>query len=201
MSDSALTVSRIKDAESHLRKFDPVMASLIRKHGPCYLSARRGTAFHTLATSIIGQQLSSKAAASLVRRVSTVASRPFRPKDFSALTPETLRAVGLSLRKASCLIMLADRMTSGDLALARLRHLDNEQVIEELTTIVGIGRWTAEMFLIFGVGRPNILSLADAGLQRSARSLYGEDASLEQLGLLWSPWNSVASWYLWRHLD
>jgi len=171
MRESPLTVSSIKDAEGHLGKCDPIMARLIKKHGPCHLSARRGTAFHTLATSVIGQQLSAKAAVSLVSRVSTVAPRPFRPRDFASLNAEALRAVGLSSRKANCLIRLADRMTSGELALARLRHLSNEQVIEELTTIVGIGRWTAEMFLIFGVGRPNILSLADAGLQSVAARL------------------------------
>lgn len=92
-------------------------------------------------------------------------------------------------------------MNSGELTLAKLRHLDDEKIIDSLTAISGIGRWTAEMFLIFGVGRPNVLSLSDAGLKRSAHLLYGEDADLEQLGHFWTPWKSVASWYLWRNLD
>lgn len=201
MPHPTLTESDIKKAESHLRSSDSVMASLIRKHGPCYLSSRKRTAFHTLAWSIIGQQLSSKAATSLVKRVSTVAPLPFRPKHFSSLTPEMLRGVGLSLRKATCLVSLSHHMNSGELTLAKLRHLDDEKIIDSLTAISGIGRWTAEMFLIFGVGRPNVLSLSDAGLKRSAHLLYGEDADLEQLGHFWTPWKSVASWYLWRNLD
>lgn len=197
----SLTVASVKEAENHLRKSDGVMASLIRRHGPCHLAYRRGTAFHTLTRSIIGQQLSAKAAASLVKRVSTVVPPPFRPRAFSLLSPEMLRSVGLSFRKSSCLIELAHRMSTGEFALSKLRHLDDEEVIESLTAVSGIGRWTAEMFLIFGVGRPNVLSLGDAGLQRSARLLYSQDANLDELGLAWHPWASVASWYLWRHLD
>lgn len=177
------------------------MASLIKKYGPCHLSSRKGTAFHTLAWSVIGQQLSSKAAASLVKRVSTVVPLPFRPKHFAVLAPEQLRSVGLSSRKAVCLISLAQRMMSGELALAKLRHLDDEAIIQSITTISGIGRWTAEMFLIFGVGRADILSVGDAGLQRSARILYGEDTDLVRVSEPWAPWRSVASWYLWRNLD
>lgn len=196
-----LTESSVRKAETQLRKADKVLAALIKKNGPCSLYSRRGPAFHTLAWSIIGQQLSTKAASSLVQRVSTVVPRPFRPRYFASLRPEQLREVGLSMRKATCLITVAHRMGSGEITFAKLRHKSDEDIVLDLTQISGIGRWTAEMFLIFGMGRPDVLSLSDAGLQRAARSLYGNNADLNLIGQAWTPWRSVASWYLWRHLD
>jgi DNA-3-methyladenine glycosylase II len=198
---STLTLETAKDAERQLQKADKTMRRLIATHGPCPLSKRRGPAFHTLAWSIIGQQLSSKAAAAIVQRVRDIAPTPFKPEDFILTTPERLRAVGLSTRKAECIIGLAERVVAGSLSFGSLRRKDDEDVIAILTEISGIGRWTAEMFLIFGLGRPDVLSLGDAGLQRAAVMLYGDRANLEEQGETWAPWRTIASWYLWRHLD
>jgi DNA-3-methyladenine glycosylase II len=177
------------------------MDALIIRHGPCSLSTRREPAFRSLAWSIIGQQLSAKAAATITNRVAALVPDPFEPQNLLRVSPDQLRQAGMSGRKANSLIALAKLATSGALSFDSLHEMDDEDVIAELTQVSGIGRWTAEMFLIFGLGRPNVLSASDAGLQRAARLLYGEIAMLENLGERWSPWCSVASWYLWRHLD
>ena len=125
----------------------------------------------------------------------------FDPEGFLGASPEALRQAGLSAAKIRSVRDLAARVTDGQLELAALVQLSDEDAIAELTAVSGIGRWTAEMFLIFGLSRPNVLALNDAGLRRAARLLYGNDATLEALGKLWEPYCSVASWYLWRHLD
>ena len=196
-----LTLKAIADAERHLRRVDAAMDALIIRHGPCSLSTRREPAFRSLAWSIIGQQLSARAAATITSRVVALVPHPFLPQDLLRLSSDQLRQAGMSGRKASSLIALAELAASGALAFDSLHEMDDEDVIVELTQISGIGRWTAEMFLIFGLGRPNVLSLSDAGLQRGVRTLYGEFMTLEHLGEKWSPWCSVASWHLWRHLD
>lgn len=177
------------------------MGMLVAKHGPCPLSKRRRPAFHTLAWSVIGQQLSSKAAAAIVRRVAEIVPSPFGPESFLSTTPERLRQAGLSQRKSQCLITLAERVASEHISFASLKHMGDEDVIAALTEVSGIGRWTAEMFLIFGLGRPDVLSLGDAGLKRATALLYGDGTDLAEQGEAWAPWRSVASWYLWRHLD
>ncbi len=197
----SLTSRAISDAERHLRRADAAMDALIIRHGPCSLSTRREPAFRSLAWSIIGQQLSAKAAATITNRVAALVPDPFEPQNLLRVSPDQLRQAGMSGRKANSLIALAKLAASGSLSFDSLHEMDDEDVIAELTQVSGIGRWTAEMFLIFGLGRPNVLSASDAGLQRAARLLYGEIAMLENLGERWSPWCSVASWYLWRHLD
>jgi DNA-3-methyladenine glycosylase II len=196
-----LTSKAIAEAEHHLRRVDAAMDALIARHGPCALSTRREPAFRSLAWSIIGQQLSAKAAATITNRVAALVLHPFVPQNLLRVSPDQLRQAGMSGRKANSLIALAELAVSGVLSFDSLHEMDDEDVIAELTQVSGIGRWTAEMFLIFGLGRPNVLSAGDAGLQRAARLLYGEIATLENLGERWSPWCSVASWYLWRHLD
>lgn len=197
----SLTSRAIADAERHLRRADAAMDALIIRHGPCSLSTRREPAFRSLAWSIIGQQLSAKAAATITNRVAALVPDPFEPQNLLRVSPDQLRQAGMSGRKANSLIALAELAASGALSFDSLHEMDDEDVIAELTQVSGIGRWTAEMFLIFGLGRPNVLSVGDAGLQRAVRMLYGEFATLENLGEKWSPWRSVASWYLWRHLD
>lgn len=194
----------VNDAERHLRKSDPVMAKLIRALGPCPLAKRKFCPFHTLVVSIVGQQLSAKASATIVRRVSEFAPMPFHHDDFLQVSKTALRKAGLSRAKASYLLELSQRVSKGLLRFKDFKSKGDEDVIEILTVLPGIGRWTAEMFLIFGLKRPDVLSLSDTGLQRAARLLYGANTDtdlLARVGVAWTPYRSVASWYLWRHLD
>lgn len=189
-----------QDAERHLRQSCRVMARLIVEHGPCPLADREFRPFQTLANSIISQQLSAKAADTIERRVHAIVPG-FTPAEFLAIQPEALRAAGLSSAKARYILELAQRVSDGRLNLEVMQEAPDADVIAALVDLPGIGQWTAEMFLIFGLRRPDVLSLGDAGLQRSARFLFGDDAKLERLGQSWQPFRSVASWYLWRHLD
>jgi DNA-3-methyladenine glycosylase II len=190
----------VLDAEQRLRQSCRVMAQLIAQHGPCPLADREFRPFQTLANSIISQQLSAKAAATIERRVLAVVPG-FTPAGFLAVSSEALRAAGLSSAKARYIIELAQRVSDGRLDLEAMQQAPDAEVITALVELPGIGQWTAEMFLIFGLRRPDVLSLGDAGLQRATRLLFGDDAKLERVGQLWRPFCSIASWYLWRHLD
>jgi len=196
-----LTPARLRLAEQHLSRTDRVMAKLVRTHGNCRLDAKKARPFHALTSAIISQQLSTKAAATIAGRVAQQAARPFTAEAMLALEPEVLRAAGLSTAKTRYIHELARRVVQGHLDLASIRKLDDEAVIAALTEVPGIGRWTAEMFLIFTLRRPDILSLGDAGLSRSVRLLYGETAQMQRVAERWRPYRSVACWYLWRHLD
>ncbi len=176
------------------------MAQLIAKHGPCSLADREFRPFQTLANSILSQQLSAKAADTIESRVNAIVPG-FTPAGFLAVSPEALRAAGLSSAKTRYIIELAQRVSDGRLNLESMPHVPDEDVIAALTELPGIGQWTAEMFLIFGLRRPDVLSIGDAGLQRAVRLLFRGEATLEHVAQLWRPYRSVASWYLWRHLD
>ena len=184
------------EAEAYLSQSCRVMAGLIRTHGPCPLADREFRPFQTLANSIISQQLSAKAADTIERRVQAIVPG-FTPAEFLAVQPEA----GLSSAKARYILELAQRVSDGRLNLEAMQEAPDADVIAALVDLPGIGQWTAEMFLIFGLRRPDVLSLEDAGLQRAARLLFGDDAKLERVGQSWQPFRSVASWYLWRHLD
>ena len=200
-----LTPALLKKAESYLGQSDRVMAKLIRTHGHCTLANRPFDLFHTLVVSIISQQLSAKASDTIERRIAECVSYPFNAKDMICVPPERLREAGLSSRKVSYVQGLAERVNSGSLTYEALAGKDNDEVMASLMEIPGIGRWTAEMFLIFGLKRPDVLSLGDAGLQRAAKMLYPKATSngnaLEKVSERWKPYRSVASWYLWRHID
>lgn len=200
MGQALISSRAMQDAERHLRQSCRIMARLIAQHGPCPLADREFRPFQTLANSIIGQQLSAKAADTIERRVLAIVPG-FTPAGFLAVPPEALRAAGLSAAKARYIGELAQRVSDGRLNLEGMQQTPDADVIAALVELPGIGQWTAEMFLIFGLRRPDILSLGDAGLQRSARLLFGDDAKLEHVGQSWRPFCSVASWYLWRHLD
>ena len=194
----------MQGALEHLRRSDRVMAGLVGKHPPCPLASREYRPFHTLATSIISQQLSSKAADTIERRVGEIVGTPFTPQEFLSVRPEKLRAAGLSQAKGRYIRELADRVVSGQLDLDALVQQDDEEAIARLVELPGIGQWTAEMFLIFSLKRPDVLSRGDAGLQRAAKLLYGVKGGgdvLERVSGAWSPYRSVASWYLWKHLE
>lgn len=196
-----LTGERKRLAERHLLKADRVMAKLVRTHGNCKIGSRAFQPFHALTTAIISQQLSAKAADTIAARVALRAPRPFEPGPILAVAPEALRAAGLSAAKARYIHGLARRVEDGSLDFPQLRKLHDEAAIAALTEVPGIGRWTAEMFLIFTLKRPDILSLGDAGLSRAVRLLYGDKADMQRVAECWRPYRSVASWYLWRHLD
>lgn len=202
-----LTAANLPAAEQALAAADKTMAKLIATHPPCRL-ARRQSPFHVLATSIINQQLSQKAADAIEARLAALAPSPFVAADIARLKPEVLRSAGLSGGKVRYLKNLAAADAAGVLAEKELRRMPDEAVIERLTAISGVGKWTAEMFLMFGLRRADIVSLGDAGLRRAARQLYDkryraadDETVLAKAAMRWSPWRTVACWHLWRSLD
>lgn len=195
-----LTDATARVAEIHLATGDKVMAKLISMHGRCQIPDNNFQPFRTLATSIISQQLSSRAADSIERRVRKIIGGALTPMRIFGASSEDLRSAGLSGAKVRYLSELARRIVSGELDFRALKKLSDAQAIEALIELPGVGRWTAEMFLIFALKRPDVLSLGDAGLRRAAKALYDND-EFEQLSACWYPYRSVASWYLWRHID
>jgi DNA-3-methyladenine glycosylase II len=196
------------DACKHLIKRDRVMKKLIPRFGDGQLESR-GDAFTTLARSIVGQQISVKAAQAVWDRFVVLTAGPshrLSPKAVLALDAPQIRAAGLSARKVEYLCDLAEHFQSGTVRPARWHDMDDEAIIEELVGIRGIGRWTAEMFLIFHLLRPNVLPLDDVGLLRGISLSYfsGEPVSraeAREVGDAWAPFRSVATWYIWRSLD
>jgi DNA-3-methyladenine glycosylase II len=191
-------------AKRALARRDPVLARIIRAH-PRIALEPRGEPFHTLARSIVGQQISVKAAASIWARVCALAPR-MHPEEIAGARVAKLRACGLSQRKAEYLGDLARHFVGGTLHPTIWEGMDDEAVIAELVQVRGIGRWTAEMFLMFNLLRPDVLPIADLGLQRAIRIHYfkGRKISLRTMRRVaegWTPWRSVATWYLWRSLD
>ena len=183
---------------------DAVLGGLIDRFQGLALGSR-GDAFSTLARSIVGQQISVKAAQSvwnrLTGRLGTVTS-----ESLARARKPTLRNCGLSGQKAGYLKDLAGKFRDGTLDASHWGALDNETLIVELTRVKGIGRWTAEMFLMFHLARPDVLPLGDLGLQRAMRLHYNRGRSLsiarmQKIGAAWAPWRTVATWYLWRSLD
>ncbi len=196
------------DACRHLAKRDRVMRKLIPQFGEGRLQSR-GDAFTTLARSIVGQQISVKAAQSVWERFSALLPDPshrLKPASVLALSTEDARGAGLSARKVEYLFDLAQHFELGSVHVRQWQQMDDESIIEELVAIRGIGRWTAEMFLIFHLMRPNVLPLDDLGLLKGISVNYfsGEPVSraeAREVGEAWAPFRSVATWYLWRSLD
>jgi DNA-3-methyladenine glycosylase II len=196
------------EACKHLGKRDRVMRKLIPKLGEGRLRSR-GDAFTTLARSIVGQQISVRAAQSVWDRFAALMSRPsthLAPTEVLALEAAAARASGLSARKVEYLVDLAAHFESGAVHVAQWQQMDDETIIEELVAIRGIGRWTAEMFLIFHLMRPNVMPLDDLGLLKGISVNYfsGEPVSraeAREVGEAWAPYRSVATWYIWRSLD
>ena len=197
------------DACRHLVKRDRVMKKLIPKFGDARLQSN-GDAFTTLARSIVGQQVSTKSAQGVWRKLVAAVDGPdvelLQPAAVLRLAAETLKGVGLSARKVEYLSDLARHFEDGTVHVGQWHGMDDEAIIEELVAIRGIGRWTAEMFLIFHLLRPNVLPLDDPNLIRGISENYfsGEPVSraeARELGDGWAPYRSVATWYLWRSLD
>jgi DNA-3-methyladenine glycosylase II len=187
------------------------MRALVEEHGPLTLAARRrgrpSDAYGTLVRSIVGQQLSTKAAASIYKRVLELFDGAVpTPAQLIAVDPDTLRGAGLSHAKVAYLRDLAGRVEDGDLDLDHLAELSDAQVVEQLTAVKGIGQWSADMFLIFQLGRPDVLAVGDLGIRRAAERAYGlpeipDAKTLTRIAEPWRPYRSLACLYLWTSLD
>ncbi|SAL43513.1 HhH-GPD superfamily base excision DNA repair protein [Caballeronia choica] len=187
-----------------LVKRDRILKKLIPKFGPVHL-INRDDPFTTLARSVVGQQISVRAAQTIWERVETACAK-LAPQQFIKLGHEKLQACGLSRRKSEYILDLAQHFVSGALHVDTWTSMEDEAVIGELTQIRGIGRWTAEMFLIFNLSRPNVLPLDDLGLIQAISVNYfsGEPVTrseAREVAANWEPWRTVATWYMWRSLD
>lgn len=194
-------------AQTHLSSVDPVMAKLIKKYGDCTLKPHTNY-YKELVDSIISQQLSVKASQTIFNRFLNLFGGTMpTPKQIIKTDTEALRAIGCSYAKAAYIKDLAQHIEDGRLDLGHIATLPNEEVIKQLVAVKGIGEWSAHMFMIFSLGRTNILPTGDLGIRNAMAALYNlvstKPADLLQISLQnhWDPYQSVASWYLWRSLD
>jgi DNA-3-methyladenine glycosylase II len=198
------------DALAHLRDVDPKLAAVIDAVGPCTLKpARMQSPYEALLESIVYQQLTGKAAATILGRVkASIGGGGFpSPEAVLAAPDDALRAAGLSRAKTAAIKDLAAKQRDGHVPpLARLRRMDDDAIVEHLTAIRGIGRWTVEMMLIFRLGRPDVLPVHDYGVRNGFRIIYGKRAlptpvQLARHAERWRPHRTIASWYLWRAVE
>ncbi len=186
-------------------KADPVLAAIITEVGPCLLTPREPT-FETLARSITFQQLSGKAAGTIFERLRKAVGRRFTATAFLRLSEEDLRACGLSRQKIAALTDLAEHVASRRISFKNLPDLEDKHIIELLSQVRGVGVWTAQMFLMFALERPNVLPTGDLGIRNAIRKAYGLETvpkpiDIEKLAEKWHPYCTYACWYLWRSLD
>ncbi len=205
-------MDRVEDTQAaaaleHLRSSDPVMADMIERWGPLHLS-RTDDYFFTLVDAIASQQLSGKAAATIVGRIRALfpGKERIEPSDILSVPDQTLRDAGLSWSKVSYIKDLAGHVDSGKLHLGRISEMEDEEIISELVAVTGIGRWTAEMFLIFSLARPDVLAVDDLGIRAGIKRLYDlpelpKPPQMREIGEPWRPYRSYASLYLWRSAD
>ncbi len=195
----------MRKALNHLRKCDPILRAIIERVGP-YRMQYSLAEFSSLAEAIVYQQLNGTAAATIWKRFIALAGQPLTPEGILKLTDEQLRGVGLSRQKSSYLKDLAAKTASGLLDFSKLPELSDDEVIKHLTQVKGIGVWTAHMFLIFSLRRPNILPTGDYGVQMAFKRHYKKrklpkPKDMEKIARAWEPYRSVACWYMWRSLD
>jgi DNA-3-methyladenine glycosylase II len=196
----------MKKATEHLRAQDPVLAGVIDRVGPFRMQYRPPD-FDTLVRSIVYQQLSGKAAATIYGRLQEAAGkRGVTPASILRLGPERLRPLGLSNGKVSFVLDLATKTRSRQVRFAALPAMTDDEVIEHLTAVKGIGVWTAQMFLMFGLRRRDVFPALDLGVRNAMQRAYGladppAPAEMQRMAAPWAPFRSVASWYLWRSLD
>jgi DNA-3-methyladenine glycosylase II len=218
----------MRKAILHLKKCDPIMRGVIARIGPCRIEYGEPV-FHSLAEAIVYQQLNGKAAETIFKRFTLLSGDPITPEGILKLTPAEMRSVGLSKQKSAYLIDMAERAQRGELDFSRLAEMSDEQVIEHLTQVKGVGVWTAHMFLMFMLRRPNILPVGDFGvrmamhrhyLERRARKGAATNGAakpkgkakkvkitlptpeqMEKIAKRWEPYRSIACWYLWQSLD
>ena len=207
MPPSAIAAIDYTRARRLLARRDPILRELMRTHGPCRLAARQHSdPFKALTRAIVGQQLSAKAAATIFSRFEALFDTFPTPLQVLAVPDDRLRGVGLSSQKLGYLRDLCRRIVEGELPLDVLDRMDDEAVIENLTQVKGIGRWTAEMFLIFRLQRPDVLPVGDLGIVRAVQRAYKlrkapSPDRLTRIGEAWRPYRSVACWYLWASLN
>ncbi len=195
----------MRKAVNHLKKCDPVLRAIIERVGPCRMQFGLAD-FGSIAEAIVYQQLNGKAAATIFKRFAAVAGEPLTPEGILKLTDQQMRDVGLSKQKSAYLKDLAAKTAAGVLDFERLADLPDEEVIEHLTQVKGIGIWTAHMFLIFSLRRPNVLPTGDYGVQVAVKKNYKKrklpkPKDMEKIARAWEPYRSVACWYMWRSLD
>ena len=193
------------DALAHLRAIDEKWAARIEKVGPCRMEIRQDR-FATLVRAIVGQQISTKAARSIDQRLRDLVGDIHEPESLLKAGLDALRSVGLSGVKAQYILNLAEAVLSGTVPIHEFHEWEDEAIVASLTSIKGIGPWTAEMFLIFCLGRPDVISPGDLGIRAGVKNHHGLDAmptpkQCRELTESWRPYRSVAMWYLWREID
>jgi DNA-3-methyladenine glycosylase II len=195
----------MRKALNHLKICDPVLCGIIERVGP-FRMEYGPPEFHSLAESILYQQLNGRAAETIFNRFTAVAGEPLTPEGILRLTDEQMRSVGLSKQKSGYLRDLATKTASGLLDFSRLAEMADDDVIEHLTQVKGIGVWTAQMFLMFMLRRPDVLPTGDYGVQAAMKKHYRKrklpkPQEMEKIARKWAPYRSIACWYLWRSLD
>jgi DNA-3-methyladenine glycosylase II len=200
-----VNVWTMRKAVNHLKKSDPVLRAIIERVGPFRMEFGVPE-FASLAESIVYQQLNGKAAETIFNRFAALAGEPLTPEGILKLSDEQLRSVGLSKQKSAYLKDLSVKTADGSLDFARLPELSDEEVIKHLTQVKGIGVWTAQMFLMFSLRRPDVLPTGDYGVQVAIKKHYKKRKLpkpdvMEKIARPWAPYRSIACWYLWRSLD
>ena len=195
----------MRKAILHLKNADPVLRVIIENVGPCRMEFGEPE-FASLAEAIVYQQLNGKAAVTIFNRFADLAGRPLTPAGILKLTEAQMRGAGLSKQKLSYLRDLAAKTHAGELNFAQLPDMPDDEVIKHLTQVKGIGEWTAHMFLMFALRRPNVLPTGDYGVQVAMRKHYRKrklpkPLQMERIAKSWEPYRSVACWYLWKSLD
>jgi 3-methyladenine DNA glycosylase/8-oxoguanine DNA glycosylase len=220
----------MRKAVLHLKKSDPLLRAIIQRVGPCRMEFGEPT-FHSLAEAIVYQQLNGKAAATIFKRFTDLTGDPVMPEGILKLSAEQLRAVGLSKQKSSYLFDMAERAQRGELDFSKLPGMTDDEVVEHLTQVKGVGVWTAHMFLMFTLQRANVLPTGDFGIRMAMHRHYLDRAAkrkngaaktknrkkvakapkvkiilptpeqMEKIAKRWEPYRSIACWYLWRSLD
>jgi DNA-3-methyladenine glycosylase II len=195
----------MRKAIQHLRGSDPILADIIDRVG-AYKATYNDPVFGSLVRSIVYQQLSGKAASTIYGRLREATGEPVSPEAILALDADRLRELGLSKQKAAYIRDLAEKTATRELAFEHFPRMTNDQILERLTRVKGIGVWTVQMFLMFALRRPDVLPCGDLGIRNAVAKAYGFDSppsavQIEEIGVKWQPYRSVASWYLWRSLE
>ena len=195
----------MRKAINHLKNSDPVLSAIIERVG-AYRMEYSEPVFGSLAEAILYQQLNGKAAVTIFNRFADLAGRPLTPEGILKLSVEQMRGAGLSKQKLAYLRDLAARTQAGELDFAKLPDLSDDEVIKHLTQVKGIGVWTAHMFLMFALRRPNVLPTGDFGVRMAIKKHYRKrklpkPEQMEKIAKCWEPYRSVACWYLWKSLD
>ncbi len=199
------TISANPGDVAKLGKLDPALGKLMARCGPIEIALQEDL-FLSIASAIVGQQLSNRVAEVLWSRLVELVGETVSPERILQLGDEALRQIGISYSKIKYLKALAMAVNNHTLELDRLHQLDDEEIIRQLTQVKGIGPWTAEMFLIFSMGRPDVFSVGDGGLQRAIKWLYGMERipgkeELLRISNQWKPYRTIAALYLWKAID